>query len=76
MRPAGAWGGGGSSPSGRAGASRQLTRTRRVSSTSTVMGTVAPGSGHFSTGIRGSRTVVSKAPSPGATTISCMVARP
>ncbi|MDR6323087.1 hypothetical protein [Actinoplanes couchii] len=75
-RVVGCGGGGGSSPRRLAGASFQLTRTRRVSSTSTVIGTVVPGSGHFSTGTRDSRTIVSKAPSPGATTTSSMVARP
>ncbi len=69
-------GGGGSPATPTSAASFQLIRTRRVSSTSTVIGTVEPATGHFAIGTRPSRITLSKVPRPGATTIAWISARP
>ncbi|MFD0517718.1 hypothetical protein [Paractinoplanes durhamensis] len=47
-----------------------------MSSTSTVIGSVSPIIGHFTTGTRGSRRVTSEVGSPGATTTAWISARP
>jgi hypothetical protein len=47
-----------------------------MSSTSTVIGRVSPGTGHLTTGTRGSRMVTSEVGRPGATTTAWISARP
>src|SRR5690606_1265130 len=62
--------------SARVSTSSHMIRTWRGSSIATVIGNVAPGSGHLATGTRGSRILIDCGGRPGASMRICISQRP